>query len=56
MEDDGIVLGKQKEFGAITLQKSDTAIVVAHTMEGKQVGDTNTAVQKVVDYLKGVGY
>jgi len=53
--EEGLVLGKLKENGAITIQKSDTAVVIAHTAEGKQQGDTNTGVQTIVTYLKGMG-
>jgi len=52
--DEGLVLGKLKENGAITIQKSETAIVMAHTAEGKQQGETNTGVKGIVDYLKGM--
>jgi len=53
-KDEGLVLGKLKENGAITMQKSETAIIIAHTLEGKQQGDTNTGVQAIVTYLKGM--
>jgi len=52
--DEGLVLGKLKENGAITIQKSETAIVMGHTAEGKQQGETNTGVKGIVDYLKGM--
>lgn len=52
--DEGLVLGKLKDNGAITIQKSETAIVISHTAEGKQQGETNTGVKAVVDYLKGM--
>jgi len=52
--EEGLVLGKLKENGAITIQKSETAIVIAHTAEGKQQGESNTGVKGVVDYLKGL--
>jgi len=52
--EEGLVLGKLKENGAITIQKSETAIVIGHTAEGKQQGETNTGVKAVVDYLKGL--
>jgi len=53
-KDEGLVLGKLKDNGAITMQKSETAVIIAHTIEGKQHGDTNTGVKTVVDYLKGM--
>jgi len=52
--EEGLVLGKLKDQGSITIQKSETAVVIAHTMEGKQQGDTNTGVKAIVDYLKGM--
>jgi len=48
------VLGKLKDNGAITIQKSETAVVIGHTAEGKQQGETNTGVKAIVDYLKGM--
>jgi len=53
-KDEYLVLGKLKENGAITIQKTETAILIAHTAEGKQHGDTNTGVQAIVTYLKGL--
>merc|ERR1711962_117075 len=52
--DEGLVLGKLKENGAITIQKSVTAVIIAHVIEGKNQGDVNGAVKVVVDYLKGL--
>jgi len=52
--DEGLVLGKLKENGAITIQKSETGVIIGHTAEGKQQGETNTGVKGVVDYLKGM--
>jgi len=52
--DEGLVLGKLKDNGAITIHKSETAVVIGHTAEGKQQGDTNTGVKAIVDYLKGM--
>jgi len=52
--EEGLVLGKLKDNGAITIQKSETAVVIGHTAEGKQQGETNTGVKTIVDYLKGM--
>ena len=49
------MLGKKKDFGAITLQASKTAIVIGHTTEGCQQGNTNKAVAVIADYLEGLG-
>jgi len=53
-KDECFALGKLKEHGAITIQKTETAILIAHTAEGKQHADTNSGVQTIVTYLKGL--
>jgi len=52
--EEGLVLGKLKDNGAITIQKSNTTYVIGHTEEGKQQAGTNEGVKSVVDYLKGL--
>ncbi|XP_076086834.1 profilin-like [Mytilus galloprovincialis] len=55
-EADGkIVYAKLKANGALTLQASKTAIVIAHTIEGGQHGITNKAVNIIADYLESMG-
>lgn len=54
-EEDKLVLGKKKDHGAITMQCSKTAIVIAHTAEGCQQGSTNRGVSVIADYLEGLG-
>lgn len=54
-EDGKVVFGKKKDQGAITLQASKTAIVIAHTREGCQQGTTNKGVGVIADYLEGLG-
>merc|ERR1719378_1939904 len=51
-DEDGIILGKLKDYGAVSIQKSTTAIVMAHTKEGAAQGTTNEGLKKVVEYLK----
>ena len=52
-EDDGkVALGKRRGMGAITMQSSKTAIVIAHTREGGQQGNTNKGVGVIADYLE----
>lgn len=51
--DDKIVLAKLKDNGAITIQSTKTAIIIAHTKEGAQQGDVNTAVETIATYLEG---
>ena len=55
VEEDKLVLGKKKDFGAITLQASKTAIVVGHCPEGSQQGNTNKGVAVIAEYLESLG-
>jgi len=53
--DENLVLAKRKDFGALTLQSSKTAIVIGHTMEGSSQGDTNKGVAVIAEYLDSLG-
>eukprot|EP00118_Oscarella_pearsei_P024434 m.306068 g.306068 ORF g.306068 m.306068 type:complete len:138 (+) comp40935_c0_seq1:89-502(+) len=53
-EDGKLLLAKMKEHGAITAQKSKTAIVVAHCPEGGQQGCTNKGVAVIAEYLESL--
>ena len=53
-KEDGYVLGKKKDIGAITIHKTNTGIIVAHTAEGKNQGSTNKGVKEIADYLKSI--
>jgi len=53
-ENDGVALGKKKDNGAITMQKSKTAIVIGHTEEGKTQGLTNKGVGVIAEYLESL--
>lgn len=53
-EDNKLVLAKKKGSGAITLQSSKTAIVIAHCPEGSQQGNTNKGVAVIADYLESM--
>ena len=55
VEDDKLVLGKKKDFGAITMQASKTAIVIGHSAEGCQQGNTNKGVAVIAEYLESLG-
>ncbi|OWF38799.1 profilin-like [Mizuhopecten yessoensis] len=55
VEDEKLVLGKKKDKGAITMQASKTAIVIAHCPEGGQQGVTNKAVAVIAEYLESLG-
>lgn len=54
-EDGKIVFGKKKDHGAITMQSSKTAIVIGHTAEGCQQGNTNKGVSVIAEYLESLG-
>lgn len=54
-EMDNTVFAKKKEHGAVTLQASKTAVIIAHCPEGKQQGTANKAVNDIVEYLVSVG-
>ncbi len=53
-EEKKIVYAKKKAMGAITLQASKTAIVIAHCPEGGQQGNTNKAVGVIAEYLESM--
>ena len=53
-EDGKMVYAKKKGSGAITLQASKTAIVIAHCPEGSQQGNLNKAVGVIADYLESM--
>ena len=55
VEDGKVVFAKKKGSGAITMQASKTAIVIAHCPEGGQQGNTNKAVGVIADYLESLG-
>ena len=55
VEDDKILLGKMKGFGAVTCQATKTAIVAAHCKEGCQHGIANKAVAVIAEYLESLG-
>lgn len=55
-EDDKLVMAKKKDEGALTIQSSKTAIVLAHTKEGSQQGNTNKGVGIIAEYLESLGY
>lgn len=54
-EEGKLVLAKRKGEGAITLQASKTAIVLAHCPEGSQHGNLNKAVGVIAEYLESLG-
>ena len=54
-EDDNRVMAKKKDYGALTLQSSKTAVVIGHTGEGMQQGNVNKAVNVIAEYLESLG-
>ncbi|MEM8638617.1 MAG: profilin [Cyanobacteria bacterium P01_G01_bin.54] len=54
-EDGTLVYGKKKGEGAITLQKSKATIVIGHTKEGCDQGNTNKGVEVIANYLESLG-
>lgn len=55
VEDDKLVLGKKKDHGAVSIQASKTAIVIAHTPEGGQQGNCNKGTAVIAEYLESLG-
>ena len=53
-EDGKIVYGKKKGNGAISMQSSKTAIVIAHCPEGGQQGNMNKGVGVIAEYLESL--
>ena len=53
-EDSKVVYAKKKGNGAITLQVSNTAIVIAHCPEGSQQGNLNKGVGVIAEYLESM--
>ena len=51
-KDENALYAKKKDHGSLTIQKTKTAIVIAHTGEGGQAGSTNKAVDNVCNYLE----
>ena len=54
-EDGKLVIAKKKDFGAVTLQASKTAIVIGHCPEGGQQGNLNKGVSVIAEYLESLG-
>jgi len=52
---DNLALAKKKDYGALSMQCSKTAVVIAHTAEGQQQGDCNKAVGVIAEYLESLG-
>jgi len=53
--DERSIYGKKEKHGIVCV-KSNQAVLIAHYPEGVQAGQANTTVEKLADYLIGVGY
>jgi len=53
--DDNLALGKKKDNGSITMQKSKTAVVIGHVIEAKSQGNVNKGVAVIAEYLESLG-
>ncbi|XP_038062927.1 profilin [Patiria miniata] len=54
-EDGKLVLAKKKGNGALSIQSSKTALVLAHCPEGSQQGNANKSVAVIAEYLESLG-
>jgi profilin len=52
--DDEAMILKLKDNGSITCAASSTAVVVAHCIEGGQLGQVNIATNVISEYLKSL--
>ena len=53
-KDENNYYAKKKDQGYISMIKTKTAVIIAHTKEGGDVGETNRAVGVVADYLESL--
>ena len=54
LDEGKVVLAKDKGYGAVTIQASKTAVIIAHTAEGAQQGNTNKGVAVIAEYLESM--
>ena len=52
--DENVYHAKLKDHGCISMQKTKTAVVIAHTKEGGSLGNTSKAVNAIAEYLEGL--
>jgi Profilin len=48
-------ISRQQSTG-VSIAKTNQAVLIGEYAEGTQPGDATTVVEKLADYLKGVGY
>ena len=54
VHDDKFVIGKRGYAGAVAMQASKTAIVIAHCPEGGWLGNTSKGVAVIANYLESL--
>ena len=54
VQDDKTVYAMKKGSGAVTLQASKTAIVIAHCPQGRHQGNANKGVGVIAEYLESM--
>jgi len=54
VHDDKFVIGKRGAEGAVAMQASKTAVVIAHCPDGGNLGNTSKGVAVVADYLESM--
>ena len=52
----GLAIGKKKDNGSLTLQTSNTAVVITHTAEGQTQGISNNGTNSLCEYLISQNY
>jgi Profilin. len=55
-DDENLILGKKKDNGSVTIVATKTVVIIAHTIEGKSQGKTNSGAGKIQDYFESIGY
>ena len=53
-EENGRIAYARTKLRGITMQATKSAVIVAHTPEGSQQGNTNVAVAEIAEYLEGL--
>ena len=54
--DGNAAYGKKKDYGSVTLQATQKAVIIVHCPEGGQQGNANKATNAVAEYMESVGY
>ena len=54
--EENLILGKKKDNGAITVLATKSLVIIAHTIEGKAQGTTNSGAGRIQEYFESSGY